>query len=456
MEFINLTRAVEIGANSYALRSRERTIILDAGMHPKIEGLGATPDFGLLPEGSVDAILLSHAHQDHVGSMPVLTRREPGRRVFMTEATARIADVMLHNSANVMLRQKEELNLADYPLFTHRGVELSREAWQPCKMRAPLDFSGDRARPGAEDTFEFFPAGHILGAAGILIHMEGRRIFYTGDVSFEDQTLVRGADFPKEGVDVLIMETTRGNTPLPQGFTRAAEERRFAEAITAAFERGGSVMVPVFALGKTQEILGMLWELRREGLLPAAAITIGGLGTKISTIYDAFRDDAQRLHPELSLLEDIAPHVLSGRDIAAAFPRKHGIFALSSGMMTENTLSNIFARRVLGDPRQSLFFVGYSDPESPAGRIRAAEPGADVLLDSKLPPMRLDCPVREFQFSAHAHRDSLLEYALALRPKKILLVHGDRPAIDWFHEELRRGLPETEIVIPAPGISIPL
>lgn len=456
MEFVSLARGVEIGANSYFIRSKAGNIVLDSGMHPKADGLAALPDFRHLPEGSAKAVIVTHAHQDHVGSLPALTRRERDARVFMTEATLRIADVMLHNSVNVMTRQKEEHSIECYPLFTHRGVELSREAWQPCRYRLSYGFDGERAGSGGDGTFEFYPAGHILGAAGVMLRLEGKTIFYTGDVNFENQTLLRGADFPEEGVDVLVVETTRGDSPTPAGFTRAKEEERLAEAIHEGFERGGSIVIPVFALGKTQELLGMLWRMRLRGDLGAVPIYIGGLSTKLTTLYDAFVEDPQRQHPELQLLQEMAPYVMSGNEAATMSPRKKCIFAISSGMMTENTLSNIFARRVLGEAQHSLFFVGYSDPASPAGRIRAAEPGDQVVLDTRLPPVPLRCDVKEFSFSAHATRESIFNYAVALKPKKILLVHGDRPAIEWFHLRLHRELPETEVIIPEPGVKIPL
>lgn len=456
MEFLNLTRRVEIGANSYLLRTGGKTVVLDSGLHPKEEGLASTPDFSLVPEGSVDAIIVTHAHQDHIGSLPFLTRREQKARVFMTPGTAKIGDVMLHNSVNVMTRQKEEHGIESYPLFTHRGVEFSRTAWQLCPVGRRFALDGERASGDEEPSFEFYSAGHILGAAGVLIRSEGKSIFYTGDVNFENQTLVRGAEFPESGVDVLIMETTRGDSPLPAGFTRAAEEERLARAIRTAFDRGGSVTIPVFALGKTQELLAMLWRMRLRGLLAPVPIYIGGLSTKLSTIYDALAQDAQRLHPELQILQELAPYVLSGNEVFTIPPRKKCIFALSSGMMTENTLSNLFARRVIADPNQSLFFVGYSDSESPAGRIRAAQPGEDVILDAKQPPIKLNCHIEEFNFSAHASRETLLNYAVALRPKKIILVHGDRPAIEWFQLKLYRELPDTEVIIPESGRKIAL
>ena len=456
MEFVSLARGVEIGANSYLLRGGGHSVVLDAGMHPKREGLDATPDFSLLPNGGPDAVLVTHAHQDHVGALPVLTREHRVSRVFMTEGTTRVADAMLHNSVNVMTRQKEELGIDAYPLFTHRGVEISRESWQPCRFHHAYDFKGERVPAGSEDSFEFYPAGHILGAAGALIRMDGRTVFYTGDVNFENQSLIRGADFPESGVDILIMETTRGDSPTPAGFTRAREEERLCEEIQEAFASGGSVLIPVFALGKTQELLAMLWRMQLRGDLGRVPIYIGGLSTKLTTIYDAFAKDPQRLQPDLQLLTEVAPYVISGNEASSLAPRKKCIFALSSGMMSENTISNIFAKKILPDPNHSLFFIGYCDPESPAGKIRAAASGDSVRLDPRGPDIPLHCRIREFTFSAHASRESLFNYASALRPKKILLVHGDRAAIDWFHLRLHRELPETEVIIPEPGRRIAL
>ncbi len=187
MRFINLTRRTEIGANSYLVEIAGRKIVLDAGLHPRQLAEEALPNYRHIPDESVSSIFISHAHQDHIGSLPVLMRRQPQARVFMTEATARLSEVMLHNSINVMTRQREDLGLATYPLFTHRETEQAAMVWHKAQVGQRWSMEGERVPDDEnENNFEFFEAGHILGAVGILFRAEGKRIFYTGDVNFSD------------------------------------------------------------------------------------------------------------------------------------------------------------------------------------------------------------------------------------------------------------------------------
>jgi Cft2 family RNA processing exonuclease len=452
MEFLNLTRHVEIGANCYALTLAGHSVILDSGMHPKREGQQALPDLDRLRgRPPAEAIFLSHAHHDHIGSLPVLTRWHPHAPVFTTEATAVLGEIMLHNSVNVMSRQREENGLMEYPLFTHREVDACVHQWRRIPLHRAFALDGDRAAGGEQVTFQFFDAGHVLGAAGVLFRAEGRTVFYTGDVNFNDQTISRAARFPEAGVDVLIIETTRGDHETPAGFTRLGEEKRLAEAICAAFERGGAVVMPLFALGKTQELLVMLNDFRRRGQIPSCPIYIGGLGAKLTEAYDSLAHSAPRLRPQMQILDTTAPFVLAGRGAHDAPIRPRRIYALSSGMMTEKTLSHTFAQRILSSPEHSLFFVGYADPESPAGRIRSAAPGAELALDADAGPKPIRCAVEQFSFSGHAPREAILDYIRKLKPKKILLVHGDPPAVAWFAESLRTELPGTDVICPTPG-----
>jgi Cft2 family RNA processing exonuclease len=458
LKFINLTRETEIGANSYLLEIGDRGIILDSGMHPKNQGEEALPNFKCLPNRPVDAILISHAHQDHIGTLPVLMRRHPDAPVFMTAPTAEIGDTLLHNSVNVMTRQRAEINATMYPLFTHREADRAVNRWHNCALRQTYDLTGERVSTGEspEITFEFVDAGHVLGAAGILLRAEGRTIFYTGDVHFDDQTIMQRAVFPESGVDVLIIETTHGNSPLPENFSRAAEQRRLADGIDRVFTRGGCVLMPVFALGKTQETLAMIHRLRREKLLGQFPIYIGGLSSKMTQIYDRHAASSRRLLPRLQLLKEIAPFVLNGQTIHDAPARPGRIYALSSGMMTPKTLSNIFARRVLEDIQHSIFFVGYADPVSPAGVLKSARQGDMVQLDEDEPAQPLRCKIENFRFSAHASRESIIDYVKKLAPKKIILVHGDPSAVEWTRATLAAELPNSEVIVPMPGVEIEL
>jgi Cft2 family RNA processing exonuclease len=457
MRFTNLTRQIEIGANSYYVELGGTKLVLDAGLHPRNEGEAALPHYRLVPEQELDAILVTHAHQDHIGSLPVLMRRQPRARVFMTAPTAALTNVMLHNSVNVMLRQREELGLGVYPLFTHRETDQFAQAWQSVGLRQRWNIQGERVPvDDGELSFEMYHAGHILGSAGVMLRAGGRKILYTGDVNFADQTLMQKAEFPEEPLDVLIIETTRGDQAVPPAFDRHAEQERFLQAILAAFERGGSVLIPVFALGKTQEVLTMLFEFRNRGLLKRTPIYIGGLSTKITVIHDQLASLSGRRHVGLQLLDSLAPYVLSGREIGTTQIQRQHIYALSSGMMAEKTLSNQLAARFLPDPKQSIFFVGYADPDSPGGRLKVGRPGEPIRLDTELPEQKLACHLEAFDFSAHSPREQILDYIRRTSPKTVVLVHGDIASVEWFEAAIREILPRTRVVIPTPGVAYEL
>ena len=458
MKFINLTKRTEIGANSYYLEIDRHRVVLDCGMHPKNTGEDALPFFKAIADREIEAILISHAHQDHIGTLPPAMRRFPGARVFMTDTTAEVGSVLLHNSVNVMTRQREEIGEMSYPLFTHREIDRASKRWRSCPLRQQISIAGERAPHRENDalTFEFFDAGHVLGSTGVMLRAQGQTVFYTGDVNFDDQTIMQAAVFPEEKIDVVIMECTRGDHPKPDGWTRVSEEQRLAEALGAAFERDACVLIPVFALGKTQEILAMLYKFQRQRLLPEFPIYIGGLSSKFTDIYDRRAHTTRRQLPRLKLMREVAPFVLNDETVRDAPVRGGRVYVLSSGMMISKTLSNVFARRIIENPQHSIFFVGYANPESPAGLLRDAGTGGEVALDPNKPPQRIRCKIEHFQFSAHATRESVVGYAKKISPKKILLVHGDSPAVEWMRATLSSELPGTEVIVPTPGVELEL
>jgi Cft2 family RNA processing exonuclease len=448
MIFKSLCRHAGIGANSYLLETNDARVVLDSGMHPEHEGLEAIPHFEFLEDGSVDSVIITHSHLDHVGTLPVLLGEQPQARVFLTPETAGLAEAMLHNSVNVMQAKRVEHGIVEYPLFDHRDLDRIVEVFEHRGVERPFELDH-----GGTMRATFHDAGHILGSVGVTIEAAGKKVMYTGDVNFEDSTVQKGALFPEEQVDALIVETTRGAQARREGYTRRDEEDRFAEAIAEVLARHGSVLIPVFAMGKTQEVLAMLNRFKEEARIPwKTPVYIGGLSTKMTHIYDRFADTSRRNLAGFRFLKDMDIEGGAGRR-KGPIPFSAGcIYALSSGMMSENTVSNIFARQgILENKRHGLFFVGYADPETPGGRIRTAKPGDSVVLDPAWPPVKLNCDMRVFDFSGHSTREAIADYAVKVKPKKAFLVHGDDDAVAWFHQELQRRLPDTQLIIPQPG-----
>lgn len=450
MTFRSLLRRREIGANSYLLENGRQRIILDAGAHPKEKGQDSLPNFNSVPHDSVNSILVTHAHHDHIGSLPLLQRRQPRTPVYMSEPTGEVAAAMLHNSVNVMSRQREEQGIQEYPLFTHKEVDGIKTRWNYRDLRRPFFL------PDSEVECTFFDAGHIIGSVGIMLRTGGKTLFYTGDVNFEPQTITKEADFPTSGIDTLIIETTRGDFQRAEGFSRKTEKERLAMAIRETFDKGGAVMIPVFALGKSQELLLMLHELHQMDLIPNAPVFIGGLSTKMTVMYDQYASRTRRSYEGFRILEDMDTLVAPRKRRKELLYNPRTIYALSSGMMSEGTTSNQFALRFLDNPKNTVAFVGYTDPSTPGYRVRHAKPGEKIKLDPQFPAVELRCRVESFDFSAHAVREDIASYVKKVNPSKVLLVHGDAPAQTWFQQTLAEALPQIQVLSPEPGETINL
>lgn len=449
MIFKSICRDVGIGANSYLLEADGVRIILDAGMHPKEEGLTAQPRYELVDNHSADAIFVTHSHLDHVGTLPVCVERQQRAKVYLSAETAELACAMLHNSVNVMESKRTELGISDYPFFRHGDIDRMKGMLERRNVGRKFDVA-DLGKVKAE----FFDAGHIMGSVGVMFEAEGKKVFYTGDVNFENSTLQKGAIFPEEEVDVLIVETTRGEQARRDDYARRDEENEFAEAINQVLKRGGSVLIPVFAMGKTQEVLAMLQRFKEDGRVNLKTpVYIGGLSTKMTTIYDKFSDVSRRNRRGFKFLSDMELAGGNKRRVGPIPFHNGSIYALSSGMMSAKTVSNNFARQgVLENPKHGLFFVGYAAEDTPGGKIRAAQHGDMVELDPAYPSVKLNCEVRAFDFSGHSTRDAIADFAVRVKPKKIFLVHGDEGAMAWFKQELESRLPGVDVIIPEPGV----
>ena len=456
MRIINLNPATDIGASAWYVALEGHRLLMDAGTHPKHEGRESLPLYNLIRKEELEAIALTHCHHDHVGSLPVALRYFPKAHVLMTELSYFIIERVLHNSVNVMTRQRDELDIKEYPLFSHDEVDEIAPRFQGFRYNREVEWAAyHKTRAGLPSpTLEFYDAGHALGSAGIMVRGQKETLFYTGDVCFCDQTILRGARFDDVKADVLILETTRGNRALTPGFSREAEIERLTTALDRVLKRKGCVLIPTFALGRTQEILALLALLMKAGKLRPQPIYIGGLGRVFTEIYDLEAHRAHRNHSSLKLTEALNLAVLEPGQVEKMRLSGGRIFVLTAGMMSEHTAAHDLAARMIGDERQAIFFVGYADPDTPGGRLKAAKPGETFVFSPSAGEVTRRCEVLDFDLTAHANRDELLGFVAQVSPRAVLLGHGEADARNWFEEQIRTRHPKIKVIQPEPGKSV--
>jgi Cft2 family RNA processing exonuclease len=439
IEFLPLGGAGEIGANCYYLNINNIGIILDCGMHPQKTGLNSLPKFDLLADKPMDYILISHAHQDHLNALPFLIKKFPHLKIITTPQTRAVAELTLHNAISILKRQVDESELE---IYSRDEVDLLIKSINYKSFNEK--FTLDSLNSNAEIEAEFFDAGHIIGSAGILLTVNGIKIFFTGDINLSLQTLLPGANLPSENVDILITETTYGATDSSELNNWEKEVERFSSSINKVINNGGSVLIPVFALGKLQEILATIWLQMQRNKITGVDIYTGGIGNKINRIYDYNRYVVKRNEKEL-MLSDIPQknlNELKDFDDLFKFP---SIVLASSGMMIESTYSFMLAKRWLHKKDSAIFTVGYMDPSTPGSIIAGARKGDKIQLTDREKKTEVKCSIKNFRFSAHSKREELLSLVKKLNPGKVVLIHGDKEAINWMGASILKQYPGKKV-----------
>ncbi len=446
MKLIDLNRDGGIGANSLFIQLGDLNILVDSGLHPKKVGRAAAPDLSPLRGVTLDLIIITHCHLDHIGSLPVVMREQPNTPVIMTTSSRMLIERMLHNSANVMMRQREEEDIPDYPLFTHEDID------RCAKRMTGLPFGHAKHFRGAKDDVEiiFHPAGHVAGAAGVELRHKHRQIFLTGDVLFEPQRTLGPAKFPAGHFDTLVMETTRGQTERPLGKERVNEVARLVTSINDTIQRGGSFLIPVFALGRMQEILSIIHDARKFGRLVECPIYASGLGMDLADYFDEIARKTKHVTFSRALVKELKIKPTPRKLNAGEDPQQNALYIISSGMMVERTPSYTLASGLLGHARNTIGFVGYCDPDTPGGQLLASRPGDDFLFEAIHVKAKVKARIERFELSGHADREELLEFAVQTEARCIVLTHGDPAARAWFLAQLKAKMPQTRVLDPVP------
>lgn len=426
--FLPLGGAGEIGASCFYLNIAGSGIILDCGLHPQKTGIDALPKFDLIKNLPVDYCLITHAHQDHLSGLPYLVQRHPYVKIVATPQTRALAELTLHNSVAILKQQLGEGS--ELKVYSHDEVDLLIKTIDYKAYNEEFFIEGYLHKSKEPVKIKFYDAGHILGSAGILIEHKNRRIFYSGDINLDNQMIIKGALLPEEKIDVLILESTYGATDSFLFNSWHREAANLTKQINKVINNGGSILIPVFALGKLQEILVTLWKQMEKGKLTHTDLFTGGLGEKISRVYDYNRYVVRVNDPDFAIKSIPVKNLYALKRLDYFF-KNPSIILASSGMMLEGTPSFKLAEKFIKQKDSAIFSVGYMEETTPGSRITEALKGEKVKLSPNSKPEEIKCIVKKFRFPAHAKREGLIEIVNKLKPEKLILIHGDTEAIDW-------------------------
>ncbi len=443
MNYTDLNRLNGMGANCHYVEIGPFNLVIDCGIDPANIGERVTPNLSLIEDKEVDLAILTHCHLDHLGSLPVLLKHKPNLQILMSIPSEYLFDRMLHNSVNVMRRQREEQYLPEYPLYNHEDVDrLPYHAiTQPYGQPKIIE------KDGEELTIILHPAGHVIGAIGVELVYKHRRIFFTGDVQFDHQTIISGAKFPTGHIDTLVMETTRGATDHDSRITRNGELRRLVETCKHTLEAGGSVLIPVFALGRMQDVLNVIHKARMNGDLPITPVYSSGLGMDLADYIDKISKRTELCTFTSKVMREL--RIKPVRNIKPGKrPAQPGLYICSSGMLVEHTPSYKVASSLLPFNENTICFVGYCAPDTAGAALQATKPGELFTFETLNISLPLKARIKRFELSGHANRDELMKYALSVDPRSILLTHGDPDAKNWFANEFEQLRPEIQITLP--------
>ena len=335
---------------------------------------------------------------------------------------------MLSDSGNVMRRTADPNNPPWYlPLYDVRQnlpKVLDRVTIVQVAQR-PHQLAGTRI------SLQFFNAGHILGSAMAKLTFDGCTVVYTGDLHLRDTLAERAADIAGlgEDADVLITESTYGKS-MSQADSRDQALRSFGKHITTTTQRGGCVLIPAFSVGRTQEVLLAIAQLKRENAIdPALPVYVAGLGNKVCEVYQEYSDIIAR-DPARENMFGEYEQLYRVEDRADAVIARPGIIVATNGMLASCTPSALFAQKMLPDPRHTILFPGYVGEEADGYSLLSGR--SEVKLNSCI--VQRCCSVDRVDFSAHASGADLLNMLRRLRPRCTVLVHGEGKSMQCLHD----------------------
>ncbi|MEM3126623.1 MAG: MBL fold metallo-hydrolase [Candidatus Woesearchaeota archaeon] len=396
MKLVFRGAAQEVGRSCIELQTKQSRVLIDAGL----EVTEAEP---LYPVGKeklidVDAVFLSHAHLDHSGALPLLNHMGLKCPIFCTHMTKYTDKILLKDS------QKLERLRSMHPAYEIENVFAVLSHVETIKYNVKGRFK--------DINYSFYDAGHIPGSALVNIKAENKTIFYTGDINTTDSRLLKGASLPDKKPNILITEATYGNTVHKD---RSQLEKEFVSAINSTLDKGGTALIPVFAVGRAQEIAMIIAEQNFD-----VPVYIDGMAKEIVDLYLKYPEyikNHQQLKKAFRNIQFVQPKSRN------AIIREQSIIISTSGMMNGGPVLH-YAKHLSHNKDNSILLTGYV-AEKTNGRMLLDT--GKIFIDGF--EVRAECEYKQFHFSAHLGRKQLESMIKKTNPEKIILIHGEEREI---------------------------
>ena len=446
MNITFLGGANEVGASCTLIEIEEARILVDAGRQMNVKQDKQLPDLDKI--GKVDAFLLTHAHTDHTGALPGLVNRlSTDVKGYCTLATKDITRKLLKDSKKQLERKRKKAEKPFICTDIDRELQDINQALRDLERmvevpwRTPVHICDDV-------TATWIPAGHILGAAMILIEGKRESILMTGDVSVTEQKTIPGmsmSDLPYQP-DVMVMESTYGNKPPHKD--REKEEEQLVSDIAKVIEAGGKVLIPVFAIGRAQEVILILKQAIQRGKIECP-VWVDGMAIDVNDIYSDFPDE---------LLSSLQRKAKRGEDLfysnairrVSSKKQRNNILdgppcciVAPSGML-KGGWSSHYATHLVPHAENLIAITGYQAEGNPGYTL---EKKKEWKRDDGT-PAPVECDVKRYSLSAHADRGQLTELVERVQPRKLFLVHGDPDARKKLSQSIRKTYPAVDVGLP--------
>ncbi|HET8614556.1 MAG TPA: MBL fold metallo-hydrolase [Actinomycetales bacterium] len=431
-----LGAAGTVTGSRFLVRSSGRRLLVDCGLYQGERDLRRRnwQPFPVDP-ASLDAVVLSHAHLDHCGYLPALVKEGFAGPVWATPGTAALAAIVLRDSAHLQEEDAAVARAGGYskhdppmPLYDAADAENALRLFQPVGFGQPVAVGGDVA-------FSLSRAGHILGSSSVRVTTSGGTALFSGDLGRAAHPLLRAREDPP-AADTVVVESTYGDRRHP---SPEVGHEAFADAVRRTISRGGSVLVPAFAVDRTQIVLHELGVMQRAGRIPQVPIYVDSpMGLAAIDVYRR-PDLAAELRPDARDWFDAVPAVHEARTPEESMrlnqPGTSCIIVSASGMASGGRVVHHLAH-MLGERRHCVVLTGY---QAIGTRGRALVDGArQIKVHGRYVPVRAEV-VMDDEFSVHADADDVVAWLRRLPepPSTVYVVHGEREASRALAERVR-------------------